>query len=186
MTALHVPALPATLHASHCPVHAESQHTPSTQFAEVHALADEHTEPFATFAVQLPPLQKSPETQSPSLAHDVRHAVVPQRNGARIVVLGAGHDPEPLQLADAVAAPPVHKALRHDVELLGYAHAVRSNPLQLPPHSVPSLAHDGRPPTGEPLTAVHVPAEPATPHDSHCPVHPLLQQTPSAQLPDVH
>jgi hypothetical protein len=30
-TGEHVPTLPATLHAWHCPVHVVSQHTPSTQ-----------------------------------------------------------------------------------------------------------------------------------------------------------
>jgi hypothetical protein len=35
--ALHVPTLPAMLHASHCPVQVVSQHTPSTQFHDAHS-----------------------------------------------------------------------------------------------------------------------------------------------------
>jgi hypothetical protein len=167
-------------------VHPVSQQTPSTQFPEVHALADEQINPLAIFAVQLPPLQKSPAMQSASLAHVVRHAVVPHANGEQLVVAAAGHEPAPLQPAAAVAVPLEQEALRHDVELPGYAHAVRSEPLQLPPHADPSLAHAGRPPDGAPLTGEQVPVDPARLHASHCPEHALLQQTPSVQLPDVH
>jgi hypothetical protein len=51
---------------------------------------------------------------------------------------------------------------------------------------VPSVAHAARPPVGAPVTGEHVPAFAGTTHDPHCPVHALLQQTPSTQKPDVH
>jgi hypothetical protein len=35
--ATHLPTLPGTEHASHCPAHAPSQHTPSTQSALSHS-----------------------------------------------------------------------------------------------------------------------------------------------------
>jgi hypothetical protein len=38
-TVVHVPALPATSHAWHCPAHAELQHTPSLQKPLAHSLA---------------------------------------------------------------------------------------------------------------------------------------------------
>lgn len=45
MTGAHAPSAPATLHASHCPVQAELQQTPSTQNPEAHSLALLHDAP---------------------------------------------------------------------------------------------------------------------------------------------
>jgi hypothetical protein len=47
-TAEHVPSLPLLSHASHCPLHAESQHTPSTQKDEMHSLEFVHFPPFSS------------------------------------------------------------------------------------------------------------------------------------------
>jgi hypothetical protein len=47
VTALHVPTRPGSAHASHCPLHAVSQHTPSTQLPERHCEPTEHVAPFA-------------------------------------------------------------------------------------------------------------------------------------------
>jgi hypothetical protein len=90
-----------------------------------------------------------------------------------------------LQLAAEVAAPPVHEADRQDVADPGYAQALLVDPLQLPPHRLPSLEHGGRAPMGEPATAEQVPTEPERAHASHCPPHVELQQTPSTQLPEM-
>jgi hypothetical protein len=48
LTAMHVPTLPATLHASHCPVHSVSQHTPSAHFpvGQLAAVAAVHAAPY--------------------------------------------------------------------------------------------------------------------------------------------
>ncbi len=47
MTALHLPTEPLTSHAWHCPAHAVSQHTPSTQLPEPHSALVPHAVPLA-------------------------------------------------------------------------------------------------------------------------------------------
>jgi hypothetical protein len=47
MTAEHVPTCPPTSQAWHCPLHAESQQTPSMQNPEPHSLLEPHEVPFA-------------------------------------------------------------------------------------------------------------------------------------------
>jgi hypothetical protein len=54
-TGEHVPTLPVTLHASHCPVQSSLQQTPSTQKLERHWLFDVHETPGLTFVVHFPP-----------------------------------------------------------------------------------------------------------------------------------
>jgi hypothetical protein len=82
-------------------------------------------------------------------------------------VVEAVHAPPPEQLAEEVPIPPVHEAARHDVDDPGYAQAVRAVPSHEPPHTLPSLAHAARPPTGAPVIALHVPALPPELHASH-------------------
>lgn len=56
----HVPSVAApcaTLHASHAPLHAVSQHTPSTQLFEVHSVPIVHATPLVFLAEQYVPLQ---------------------------------------------------------------------------------------------------------------------------------
>jgi len=54
----HVPTLPATLQASHCPPHARSQQNPSTQFADAHSWSPPHALACAFFGTQaFEPLQ---------------------------------------------------------------------------------------------------------------------------------
>jgi len=74
---VQVPTLPATPHASHCPLHAVSQQTPSAQLPDVHCPAEAHAAPLAFFAVHVPALQKSPAMQSASVTHVDKHAVDP-------------------------------------------------------------------------------------------------------------
>ena len=56
-TAAHVPSLPAPLHAMHVPLHATSQHTPSTQKPEAHWADSTQAWPLARSARHWPPLQ---------------------------------------------------------------------------------------------------------------------------------
>jgi hypothetical protein len=98
--------------------------------------------------------------QSVSTVQLVLQAVAPQAYGVQAVVLGAGQEPAPLQLAAAVAVPLLQLALRQ--ELVEYAQAVARTPLQLPPQELPSVAQATRAPCGAPLTVVQVPTLPAT------------------------
>lgn len=83
---------------------------------DAHIDPPRHADPFASFATQaLLPLQKSPLTQSLSVAHDERQLVEPHTYGAHVVLLTGGQAPAPSQLAEAVAEPAVQLADRHDV-----------------------------------------------------------------------
>jgi hypothetical protein len=82
VTGVHAPALPATLHASHCPSHAWSQQTWSTQCPLAHSvpvvqpveLLLKHAPgvalvapPHAAPAPQLTVLQQTPSVQKPAV-----------------------------------------------------------------------------------------------------------------------
>jgi hypothetical protein len=124
-------------------------------------------------------------SQFASLVHDVPQTTPAQRYGAHIEALAASQLPLPLHTPAAVATPSVHEATRHDV--VGPkkpAQVSRVVPSQLAAlHAFPELAawHAGRPFTGAPSTGMHVPVALVTLHASHCPVHGVLQQTPSTQ-----
>jgi hypothetical protein len=57
ITVLHVPTLPASAQAWHCPPHGESQQTPSTQKPLVHWFACAQALPFAPCATHTPLVQ---------------------------------------------------------------------------------------------------------------------------------
>src|SRR5207253_1078222 len=67
----------------------------------------------------------------------------------------------------------------------GKLQALASVPLQLPAHG-PAPPHDGRLPTGGPLTGAQVPRLFGRLHAEHWPVQAVPQQTPSTQKPDRH
>ncbi len=56
-TGLHMPTLPARLHASHAPPQAALQHTPSTHWPLPHWLLVEHATPFVCLGTHAPALQ---------------------------------------------------------------------------------------------------------------------------------
>ena len=58
-------------------------------------------------------------------------------------------------------------------------------PSHAPLQAVPVPAQAARPPRGVPTTATHVPSWPVTLHAAHCPLHAVLQQTPSTQWPEA-
>jgi hypothetical protein len=57
VTALQVPFFPVSPHASHGPLHAELQQTPSTQLPERHIEVPVQVAPLATFGAQVVPAQ---------------------------------------------------------------------------------------------------------------------------------
>jgi hypothetical protein len=72
-TAEHVPRAPGTSHASHCPLHAALQHTPSAHTPLAHSLAAVQAAPFVPFATQAPCWQCAADVQSMSEVHVVGH-----------------------------------------------------------------------------------------------------------------
>ena len=116
----------------------------------------------------------------------VKQAVAPHTRGEHAVVTAAGHRPEALQLAAAVAVPPVQLAVRHEVVVAAI--------WQTPPLAHVPVLHGGE--LGQrasaALTAIapHVPFAPdpffAAEQALQAAVQALLQQNPSTQNPDVH
>jgi hypothetical protein len=96
--------------------------------------------------------------------------------------------PRPLQAPTAVCTPAVHEALPHAVEPAGNVHEVTCTPSHDEPQ-VPLPEQAARAPPlrcAVPSTATQVPTLPPTSHAWHWPVHAVLQQTPSTQLPLAH
>jgi hypothetical protein len=116
LTGLQAPPAPQ---ASHCPVQARLQHTPSAQNPDAHWVAAPCGAPSPSLGAQAPPLQKSPATQSPSVAQLVLHAVAPHRYGAQVVVETAGQPPAPSQFAARLATLFVQLGARHWVAAPG-------------------------------------------------------------------
>jgi hypothetical protein len=65
----HLPSEPPLLHASHAPLHAESQQTPSAQCPDAHSPSALHAVPFrfAHKPLVLPALHDLPAPQEPTL-----------------------------------------------------------------------------------------------------------------------
>jgi len=184
LTAAQVPALPGTSQASHSPLQATLQQTPSTQFPFAHCAAAEQLDPSPSLTTQTPAEHQSPAGQSASTAQLPLQAVGPQEYGEHACVCSAGQWPLPSHDAPRVATPAVQDAPRQDD--VGYAQAVALVPSQLPPQAEPSLAQAARVPCGAPVTSTQLPTLPPTSHASHWPLQAWLQQKPSAQWPLVH
>jgi hypothetical protein len=118
------------------------------------------------------------------LEHPPAHAAPEQVLGAQLTVCIAGHAPFPSQLAATVAVPFEQLAVLQVA--VGYAHAVRVIPSQLPPQVLPAPAQAVWPLRGAPVTATHIPLLDASAHASQDPPQAALQQTPSAQKPLAH
>ena len=112
-TAVQVPALPATLQASHWPAQALLQQRPSTQLPLAHWPAAPQEPPFATRGTQTPAEHQSPEAQSELLAHPPRQAEAPQTYGEQPCVCAPGQRPAPSQAEARVATPLEQEGARH-------------------------------------------------------------------------
>jgi hypothetical protein len=109
---------------------------------------------------------------------------VPHRLLAQAVAVTGGQVPAPSQDEAGVAAPFVQLACVQTVELPGKIQV-----LVLPSHwplQVPVPLQAARDASGAPVRTLQDPTELVSVHDSHCPSHLELQQTPSTQLPEVH
>ena len=194
VTATHVPLLAGLTQDSHCPAQATLQQTPSalhTPLAQSWPLPV-HVSPL------LLPTQVPLEQMGVFPLHPPQHcafAIQPALQGfcplgqfeaqlalpawqpsAQVIAVGAEQEPLPLQSAAVVAVPVVHEAAApHDVALVGNTQAARAVPSQRPAQA-PVPPHGAR----GVVTATQVPRLAGLMHDSHCPLHSALQQTPSA------
>lgn len=117
---MQVPTEPLTLHALQAPVHAELQHTPSTQRPEAHWLAAEH----------VLPLQRKPE-------HEGRPGVPA---GAAVQVPGVAlHTSHGLPHAVLQQKPSMHWCEAHCAEFVQAMPLARGTP-QVPPLQPEPLA----------------------------------------------
>jgi hypothetical protein len=118
-TGLHVPTLPATLQASHCPPQATLQHTPSTHCPVPHWFAALQAAPGPTLGRHVPPEHQEAALQSASPPQVPRQAVAPHAYGAQVSVCTAGQAPVPLQAAASVPTPAAQEAPRQEVAAPG-------------------------------------------------------------------
>jgi len=96
------------------------------------------------------------------------------------LVVGVVQAPEPLHTDAVVAFPSVQLAGVQIEALSGNAQALPFRPSQYPLQTpVPPQAV--RVASGAPVTALHLPTEPVSLHDSHCPSHFWSQHTASTQ-----
>ena len=100
----HVPAKES--HASHWPVHALSQHTPSAQNPLKQASAEGHTLPFEALGVHVPALHHADAAQSEVVTHVVVHPPFAHRYGAHSTPEGfVVQVPAPLQSWPCATVP---------------------------------------------------------------------------------
>jgi len=122
-------------------------------------------------AVQLPEHLPLPSVAHRLLVHWLEAAVV--------------QAPEPLQTDEVVALPPVQVAAVQMVESSGNVQAAALTPSHCP-LQIPVPPQAVRVGSGAPFSAMHLPIDPASLQDWHCPSHLPSQQTPSAQYPEAH
>jgi hypothetical protein len=168
------------------PSHFLSQHTPSTQFPDVHCPPVEHLVPLSNVLAHAPlDVQYAPFPHNEAVQLSEHLPSVPHRLLKHGMVVTVVHAPEPLHTDAVVALPSLQFAELQTMESAGKAQSLPLAPSHCPLQSpVPRQA--ARVLMGSPLTVLHFPAEPTSLQDSHCPSHLVSQQTPSTQLPDVH
>jgi hypothetical protein len=180
-TGEHVPTEPALLHVWQSPLHALSQQTPSTQLPLWHSDPAMHAVPFGA-------------SQAPRLPHSVVHSL----SGSVFVAMFA-HEPltppvfaalhalhAPVQVVEQ-QTPSRQNVLPHSASTVQAAPTPSWVQALAPLHAVAPLhSLSGSRPFA---TGAHVPFAPpvfAALHALHRPLQPVLQQTPSMQLPLRH
>jgi hypothetical protein len=182
---VHVPSVPASAHDLHVAVQAVAQQTLWAQMALAQSPFAVQAAPLGRFT-QTPPEQMFGDAQSVSTVQVVLQAPVPQANGSHIDVVAAWQVPVPLQVRVDVSVEPVQLAA---TQLVPAAYR-RQAPMPSQVPSVPQVAavtsvhwFSGSWPLG---TFVQVPTVPEIAQDRQVPVQVVVQQTPWAQLPELH
>jgi len=128
----------APAHALQLPLHAVSQHTPSTQLPLAHSEPAPQTVPLVLGATHTVPIQALPGAQSLIDAHVVLHVVVPHAYAPHDVVLTVWHVPVPSHVRAGVCVVPLHDSTPQLVPTAHRRHAPR--PSHMP--SRPQLSVD--------------------------------------------
>ena len=110
-------------HALQLPLHAVSQHTPSTQLPLPHSEPAAHTAPLAFGATHTVPIHAPPGAQSAFDAHDVLHVVAPHAYAPHDVVAAVWHVPAPSHVLAGVCVVPLHIAAPQLVPTAHRRHA---------------------------------------------------------------
>jgi hypothetical protein len=109
---VHLPGVEAREQLRHAPVHAPSQHTPSTQWVERHSAPAEHGWPFC-LGPHSPLTQACPISQSASLLQTLLHAPSTHLNGLQFCTPCGRHVPSPSQVPGVLRRVPVHEGAMH-------------------------------------------------------------------------
>ncbi len=183
-----VPERPTRLHATHAPLHATLQHTPSVQKPDAHSWFFAQTAPFR-FGPQLPATHFVP-AQSESDAHVATQAFLLASHpyGAHSVSGATLQRPLPSHTLPPLTVAPEQVPARHTVPAACCRQAPA--PLQVPSSPQVDASVFGHSPalagTSPRATNEHVPIEGASAHDLQVSLQATLQQTPSAQKPLAH
>ena len=118
-TVLHVPILPSSAHPWHWPVHALSQHTPSTQKVLAHWLPTVQLSPLLSLDVHVPDAQRSPVMHSLSTTLAVLQAEAEAH--ASEFLQGSLFEAQACVLSQVwvVSVEPAHEAAPQEVPLAG-------------------------------------------------------------------
>ena len=167
------------------PLHAVAQQMPCAQTLFAQSPSAVQVAPLGRL-VHTPPEQMLGATQSPSTVHVVRHAPVPQMYGMQLDAVAVWQVPVPLHVRAGVKVEPAQVAATQVVPAAYRRQPPAPSHVPSAPHvATPASVHwfSGSCPLG---TFTQVPIVPAIAHDRQLPMHVPIQQTPWAQLFELH
>jgi hypothetical protein len=184
---VQVPALAGSAHDTHLEAQAVRQQAPWAQIPLPHSVPLLQTAP-GDLRPQEPALQEAGGAQSASAVQDDLHTPVPQAKGAQELDVGFTQLPAPSQVDAGVNVVPVAGQLApaHGVPCTYFWQAPPWH-LPLVPQVVPPWSTQVSVGSGIPAgTAAQVPIMPVRAQDWQAPAQAETQQTPWAQLLDLH
>jgi hypothetical protein len=110
--AVHFPGVEASAQLRQAPVHAMSQHTPSTQWVETHSVPAPHGWPFC-FGPHVPLTQAWPGSQSASVTQTLLQAPATQLKGLQFCTPWGRQVPRPSQVPGVLRRVPVQEGAMH-------------------------------------------------------------------------